>query len=68
MIPTRSHGVELRVFIYADGVLDDCDDWDKVTEEDRFAAITIALDWVFDNRQKAVECGVDPDLLEELWR
>jgi hypothetical protein len=69
VVATQAGIAKVNVFLFNDGgLIDDCDDWSQVTDEDRDAAITAALDWVFNHRMKAVALGLDVDLLEELWR
>lgn len=66
---THNGRSEIRVLIFKDGALiDDCDDWDAVTDTDRDAAITTAIDWVVDNEVRARELGLDPKLIRDIWR
>jgi hypothetical protein len=58
----------VRVIVSPGGVImDDCDDWKRVTDEERGAAIGAVLDHILANRDLAVALGIDADLLEELW-
>jgi hypothetical protein len=66
---TQGAPAELRVFVLeAGGVIDDCDDWMKVTDVDRDSAFTGVLEYVFANREESAALGIDIGLLEELYR
>jgi hypothetical protein len=66
---THNGRTEVRVLIFKDGALiDDCDDWEAVTDADRDAAITTAIDWVVENEVQARELGLDPTLIRDIWR
>jgi hypothetical protein len=61
--------IEIRVLVSArGGLMDETDDWDLVTDVQRDAAITKALDYLLENPQEARSVGLDPDLLGLLWR
>jgi hypothetical protein len=63
----RTHAI--RVYILDSRIVsDDCDDWSGVTNEDRDAAITVALDHVFSHPEESRAVGLDLALLDELWR
>jgi hypothetical protein len=63
----RSHAIRVLLF-QSGGLMDDCDDWEGVTDEDRDAAITVALDHLFEHPDESRALGLDVPLLEELWR
>jgi hypothetical protein len=48
--------------------VDDCDDWTVVGDVDREVAITCVIDWIIANPVDAEAVGVDPKLIEDLWR
>lgn len=59
---------ELRVLIFPEGgIIDDCDDWDGVTDAARRAAIRAVLNWVFANSAQVKFLGLDLDLLRDFW-
>jgi hypothetical protein len=61
--------VEFEEWFSHDGVhIDDFDLRLEVSEEDRDAARTLALDYLFDPPEETRELGLDPDLLRRLYR
>jgi hypothetical protein len=66
---TRGPTAELRVVVSQTGsVIDDCDDWRGVTDDDRQSAISAVLEHIFAHPEQAAALGIDLALLEELHR
>lgn len=69
LFSTQTERGEIRVICFKDGaILDDCDNWAVVRPVDRDAAMTCVIDWIIENPQLAGAVGVDPNLIEDLWR
>jgi hypothetical protein len=67
-IEVRRGALALRVDVLEDGALvDDCDDWNTVTEADRKSAIGVAASYVLQHRDEIGRLGLDVALLEHLW-
>jgi hypothetical protein len=67
-VHAAAHGEILVAFFKNGGLIDRCDDWDLVTDVDRDAAVTCAIDGIIANPAAAQAAGVDPQLIEEIWR
>jgi hypothetical protein len=61
-------GVEIRVAVFAEGgLVDDCDDWDRATDQLRDRAFSAVLDHLLSDSSDTSGLGLDIDLLRDLW-
>jgi hypothetical protein len=66
---TKAGARTIKVILFREGgFVDDCDDWEAVTDEDRDEAFTVCLDHVLDLADGGAELALDAALLDELWR
>ncbi len=66
---TAASSADIEITIYREGgFLDHCDNWEMVTDQELDEAFTICLDYLLMHRDEAAALGLDPSLLEELWR
>lgn len=61
-------GVEFRVLVADDGaIVDHTEDWERVGDAERTAAMASAVNWVIDNPRDAHDLGIDAGLIRDLW-
>jgi hypothetical protein len=66
--PLAVWGVPLKVtLVESVALLDDCEQWDLITDSDRDAAMGVVLDYVCDHEDELRGLRVDVSMVKDLW-
>jgi hypothetical protein len=69
MFRTRGAPADICVFVFENGgLMDDCDDYGAVTDDDRLEAMSVVLHYIFTYPDDARALGIDVALLAEFYQ